>query len=213
MDLKVWEIFGSIQGESSYVGLPTLFVRLSGCNLRCRYCDTVFAYEGGTEMSVEQVVEYAVKYGCPLVEITGGEPMIQEAVPKLASSLLNQGFDVLLETNGTMDIGVLPDGVIRIVDIKCPSSGEGDSFMWENLWKLTPKDEVKFVISDRPDYEWARGIIRDRFAMSSTNILLSTVFGELPPKKLVKWMLEDKIQARFQLQIHKFIWPHDATGV
>jgi 7-carboxy-7-deazaguanine synthase len=213
MALKVCEIYRSIQGESSFAGLPCTFVRLAGCNLRCLYCDTTYALEGGEERSVEEVLEEVESYGQHLVEITGGEPLVQEETPVLASALLARGRTVLVETNGSLDISVLPDNAIRIMDVKCPSSGESDKVLWENIWKLTKSDEVKFVIANRHDYEWARGIIRDRFEIARTKILLSTVFGELPPRNLVEWMLEDGLQARFQVQIHKLIWPHDACRV
>jgi 7-carboxy-7-deazaguanine synthase len=213
MALKVCEIYTSIQGESSFVGLPCTFIRLAGCNLRCLYCDTTYALEGGEERSVEHILEEVDSYGQSLVEITGGEPLFQEETPLLASALLERGCTVLVETNGSLDISVLPDHAIRIMDIKCPSSGQSDKVLWENTWKLTKSDEVKFVIADRHDYEWVRGIIRDRFEIARTKILLSTVFGELPPRNLVEWMLEDGLQARFQVQIHKLIWPHGARRV
>jgi len=213
MALNVHEVYRSIQGESSFAGLPCTFVRLSGCNLRCRYCDTRYAWEDGKEMSVEGVVEQVLSLGGDLVEITGGEPLIQEETRDLAASLLDNGFKVLVETNGSLDISVLPRKVIRIIDLKCPSSGENQKVMWENVWRLTRDDEVKFVVADRHDYEWARGIIRDRFGITKTKILLSTVFGELPPRNLVEWILEDGLQVRFQVQIHKLIWPRDMRGV
>ena len=213
VSLKVYEIFRSIQGESSFVGLPCVFIRLAGCNLRCRYCDTRCAQAGGEEMSLEEILQSVSGFGVKLVEVTGGEPLFQAETPALVNALLENGYQVLVETNGSMDISVLPEGAVRIMDIKCPSSGEGHNIMWENVWKLRPDDEVKFVISDRHDYEWVRGIILDHFAHAKTRILLSTVFGELPPRHLVEWMLEDRIHARFQLQIHKYIWPHDARGV
>jgi len=213
MALKVCEIFPSIQGESSYTGIPCVFIRLAGCNLRCVYCDSRYAYSEGAEMSVDEIVGRVSSYKLHLVEITGGEPLIQEETPALAARLLQQGFDVLVETNGSMDISLLPEGVIRIMDIKCPSSGESDRMRWENLWQLRPGDEVKFVISDRHDYEWARGIVRERFGHSPITVLFSTVFGELPPGNLVEWILEDKLPVRFQLQIHKYVWPHEARGV
>jgi 7-carboxy-7-deazaguanine synthase len=213
MAMNICEIFHSIQGESSYAGLPCTFIRLAGCNLRCRYCDTTYALGEGKEMSIEQVLDQALAYKSSLVEITGGEPLFQPETPRLARALLDRGREILIETNGSLDISVLPDGVTRIMDIKCPSSGENHRIMWENLWKLTPDDEVKFVVADRHDYEWARGIINDRFGITKTKILLSTVFGELPPRNLVEWMLADGLQARFQLQIHKFIWPHGKRGV
>ena len=213
MSFDVCEIFHSIQGESSYVGLPCAFVRLAGCNLRCRYCDTSYALEPGTEMSLDEIVEETLSYGTEIVEITGGEPLIQESTPELAEAFLKRGLRVLVETNGSLDISVLPKDVVKIMDIKCPSSGENHQTLWENAWKLSRRDEVKFVIADRHDYEWARGIIRDRFGINKVRILMSTVFGELPPRYLVQWMLDDKLIARFQLQIHKVIWPHRSRGV
>ena len=164
-------------------------------------------------MSEDEILGRISAFGINLVELTGGEPLFQEETPAFTAALMERGHQVLVETNGSLDISVLPAGAIRIMDIKCPSSGENHQVMWENIWKLRSDDEVKFVISDRHDYEWARGIILDHFAHAKTKVLLSTVFGELPPKNLVAWMLEDRIQARFQLQIHKYIWPHDARGV
>jgi 7-carboxy-7-deazaguanine synthase len=213
MTLNVSEIFQSIQGESSFAGIPCSFVRLAGCNLRCRYCDTRYAQEGGTEMSLQEVLDRVADLGPELAEITGGEPLVQPETPALAAALLGRGYKVLVETNGSLDISVLPEGVIRIMDIKCPSSGENTQFMWENIWKLNDDDEVKFVISDRHDYEWARGIVRERFGRTKTQVLFSAVFGELPPGHLVEWILQDKLPVRFQLQIHKYIWPHDVRGV
>jgi 7-carboxy-7-deazaguanine synthase len=148
-----------------------------------------------------------------LVEVTGGEPLLQNGTPELTELLLEQGHKVLVETNGSLDISVLPEQVIRIVDIKCPSSGENHNVRWENIWGLRDEDQIKFVISDRHDYEWARGIVLERFGLVKHEILFSTVFGELPPMNLVKWILDDRLPVRFQLQIHKYIWPHDAHGV
>jgi len=209
----VSEIFKSIQGESTFAGLPCAFVRLAGCNLSCRYCDTRYAQEGGESMLLEEILARVDSFGLPLVEITGGEPLCQASTPVLAKALLDRDYEVLVETNGSLDICVLPEGVVRIMDIKCPASGENKNFMWENIWKLRDRDEVKFVISDRHDYEWARGIVRERFGRARHQVLFSTVFGELPPRLLVKWILEDRLKVRFQLQIHKYIWPHTARGV
>ncbi|HMK34111.1 MAG TPA: radical SAM protein [Desulfomonilaceae bacterium] len=214
MSLNVCEIFTSIQGESSHAGLPCTFVRLSGCNLRCRYCDTRYAQEKkGEDMGLDAILSRVERCGTNLVEITGGEPLFQDQTPSLVAALLKRGRTVLVETNGSLDISLLPPDSIRIMDIKCPSSGESGRVMWDNLWKLRPEDEVKFVVSDRHDYEWALGIISERFGHTKTKILFSAVFGELPPGKLVTWMLADKVQARFQLQIHKYIWPHETRGV
>jgi 7-carboxy-7-deazaguanine synthase len=189
--LNVSEIFRSIQGESSYAGLPCVFIRLAGCNLRCRYCDTRYAQEAGNAMSLDEIIQQVTNFGVDLVELTGGEPLFQQETPDLITALLKRGH----------------------MDIKCPSSGENHRVMWENVWKLSADDEVKFVIADRLDYEWAIGIISDQLAHRPTKILLSTVYGELPPRNLVKWILEDNIKARFQLQLHKYIWPHDSHGV
>lgn len=213
MSFTVSEIFRSIQGESSFAGLPCVFVRLAGCNLRCRYCDTRHALEDGETMSMEDILQRVDSYGVNLVEITGGEPLVQDGTPRLAGALLERGHQVLVETNGSLDISVLPEGTVRVMDIKCPSSGESQHTMWENIWRLKPYDEVKFVVSDRHDYEWARGIILENFGHSKTKVLLGTVFGELPTRNLVEWMLEDRLPVRFQLQIHKYIWPHDKRGV
>jgi 7-carboxy-7-deazaguanine synthase len=213
MSFTVSEIFRSIQGESTFAGLPCVFVRLAGCNLRCRYCDTRYALEDGETMSLEDILQRVDSYGVNLVEITGGEPLVQAETPRLAEALLERGHKVLVETNGSLDISVLPEGTVRIMDIKCPSSGESHHTMWENIWRLKPYDEVKFVVSDRLDYEWARGIILENFGHSKTKVLLGTVFGELPTRNAVEWMLEDKLPVRFQLQIHKYIWPHGRRGV
>jgi len=163
--------------------------------------------------SADQILDAVSSFGVKLVEVTGGEPLFQKNTPALAESLMRQGHRVLVETNGSLDISVLPQGVIRIVDIKCPSSGESHNVRWENIWCLQDEDQIKFVISDRHDYEWARGIVLERFGMTKNEILFSTVFGEIPPTNLVKWILEDRLPVRFQLQIHKYIWPHDAHGV
>jgi 7-carboxy-7-deazaguanine synthase len=213
MNFNVAEIFRSIQGESTFAGLPCAFVRLAGCNLRCRYCDTRHALEGGEQIALEHILETAASFGLNLVEVTGGEPLLQEGTPHLVTALMERGYQVLVETNGSLDISVIPDGAVRIMDIKCPSSGEHHRVFWENIWHLRHEDEVKFVVSDRLDYEWARGIVQERFGHSKIKILFSTVFGELPPRNLVEWILEDRLPVRFQLQIHKYIWPHELRGV
>jgi 7-carboxy-7-deazaguanine synthase len=164
-------------------------------------------------MSLDEIIQQVTTFGVDLVEITGGEPLFQQETPDLITALLKRGHKILVETNGSLDVSALPQGAVRIMDIKCPSSGENHRVMWENVWKLSADDEVKFVIADRLDYEWAVGIIKEQLAHRNTKILLSTVYGELPPRNLVKWMLEDNIKARFQLQLHRYIWPHDAHGV
>lgn len=213
MKLKVCEIYKTLQGESSYAGLPCYIVRLAGCNLRCRYCDTRYAWEGGEEQDLDDIVSLVDSSGLKLVEITGGEPLLQENTPILAEKFVKKGYKVLVETNGSMDISTLPEEVVRIMDIKCPSSGESDKALWDNLWRLTPTDEVKFVISDRHDYEWAKGILMERFEPDKAKVLFSVVFGELLPRNLVEWLLEDAMDARFQLQLHRYIWPREPKGL
>ncbi len=213
MTMNINDTFVSIQGESSFAGLPCFFIRTAGCNLRCRYCDTKYAQTEGSEMSLVALMDAVSAAKVNLIELTGGEPLLQARASPLIAMLLQQDYRVLVETNGSLDISSIPEGAVTIMDIKCPSSGESGSILWENIWKLRPEDEVKFVISNRHDYEWARGIIQERLIHKEVKILLSTVFGELPPGRLVSWMLEDRISARFQLQIHKYIWPHEAVGV
>jgi 7-carboxy-7-deazaguanine synthase len=213
--LKVNEIFYSIQGESSYAGYPCAFVRMTGCNLRCTYCDTRYAYEEGEELETFEILDRVKSYACPLVEVTGGEPLVQEETPSLILCLLDAGFKVLLETNGSLDIGRTDPRCIRIVDMKCPSSGEVERNNLENLSRLTGGDELKFVLRDRSDYEYARGILQ---LMNQTparvgHIHFSPVFGELAPDLLAGWILEDRLEARLSLQIHKIIWDPAQRGV
>lgn len=212
--LDVAEIFHSIQGESTWAGLPCVFVRLTGCNLRCTYCDTAYAYGGGMRLPVGEVIRQCVEVASPLVEITGGEPLCQESSPALAEGLINAGKTVLVETNGTRPIDVLPSGAIRIMDIKCPGSGMADRMHWENMEHLTARDETKFVIGGRDDYEWSRGVLR-RYDLGRRcrAVLFSAVFGRLEPKMLAEWMLADALPARLQLQLHKYIWHPDRRGV
>lgn len=211
--MKVVEIFHSIQGESSYAGRPCVFVRLVGCNLRCRWCDTKYAYDKGEPYTVVEVMDRIRGYGCPLVEVTGGEPLLQEDVYPLMDRLLEAGYDVLLETNGSLDGSRVPKGVIRIIDIKCPASGMSDRMYWDNLSHLRSTDEIKFVVCDRRDYEWAREVIQRYDLANQGTVLLSVVSTELLPREVVQWMLEDRLKARFQLQLHKYIWEPDRRGV
>ncbi len=212
--LAVTEIYKSIQGESTWVGLPCIFVRLTGCPLRCVWCDTAYAFSGGDAMSVADVVEQVKSLDCPLVEITGGEPLGQRNCGPLAQALLDQGLTVLCETSGALPIDQLPDSVIKIMDLKCPGSGEQSRNDWNNIAKLSPKDEVKFVIADRVDYEWARDKTRELDLTSKVNaVLFSPAFGPQDPQALVKWIMEDGLDVRFQLQMHKFVWPPDTKGV
>lgn len=215
MPLKVNEIFHSIQGESSHAGRPCAFVRLTGCNLRCAYCDTQYAYEEGISLEIFDIIEKLRMFDCRLVEITGGEPLLQEQTPALIRALLDQDFTVLLETNGSRDIGVVDERCIRILDIKCPSSGESEKNRLENLDILTPNDELKFVIGSRQDYEYAKFILAT-FLPERRHLkppLLSPVFGEIEAQRLAQWILRDRLDARLQLQLHKLIWGPDQAGV
>jgi len=211
--VKITEIFHSIQGESTLAGRPCVFVRLTACDLRCRWCDTEYAFTEGGPMELDAVVEQTLGYGCPLVEITGGEPLLQPETPELCARLLAAGCEVMVETGGHRDIGVLPAGVRVILDVKCPGSGECDRNRWENLDALRPGGEVKFVIADRADYEWARVLVRERNLAARFPVLFSPVFGELPYEALVGWILEDRLPVRFQAQLHKHIWDPGRRGV
>jgi 7-carboxy-7-deazaguanine synthase len=210
--LRVTEIFHSIQGESSRVGIPCVFIRLTGCNLRCSYCDTAHAWTGGSDWPLERIVERVESFGCPLVEITGGEPLAQEETSGLARLLLDAGRTVLVETNGTFDIGLLPAGTIRIMDVKCPGSGESAAMVWANLNRLKPGDEVKFVISDAADYLWAKDVIRGNGLEALARVLLSPAHGRMDPALLAEWMLADGLNARLQVPLHKIIWPEAEHG-
>lgn len=212
--MKICEIFYSIQGESTYSGLPCVFVRTSGCNLRCSYCDTKYAYEDGIEMSVDEIIEKVKTYECNLIEITGGEPLIQiDEVNELVSCLIEDGYEVLIETNGSIDIQSVVRRAVKIVDLKCPDSGMSDNIYWENLNHLTDRDQIKFVLSSRKDYEWAKDIIGKYFRHHKNEVLLSTAYGRIKPADVVRWMLDDRLNARFQLQIHKYIWHPLTRGV
>ncbi len=212
--VRVNEIFHSIQGESTWAGRPCVFVRLTGCNLRCTWCDTEYAFYEGRHMEVGEVAEKVESFGCGLVEITGGEPLLQQGVHPLIDILLAHGHDVLIETSGERDISGLDARVVRIVDLKCPGSGESERNRWSNLEYLTPRDELKFVLSDRRDYEWARDVIRTHRLSERVNaVLLSPVFGKLEPSDLAAWVLEDRLAVRMQLQMHKQIWSPTARGV
>ena len=212
--LTVNEIFYSIQGESTEAGRPCVFVRLTACDLRCSWCDTPYAFYEGRKMSVDEVVEAVERYDCPLVEVTGGEPLLQEDVYPLMDRLLAQGRTVMLETGGHRAIARVPSSVLKIVDVKCPGSAEADKNDWENLSRLAPHDQVKFVLKDRRDYEFARDVIaRHDLTSRARAVLLSPVHGELDPKTLSEWMLADHLAARLQLQLHKYIWSPTTRGV
>lgn len=212
-DLVINEIYASVQGESTYAGLPCVFVRLTGCNLRCTYCDTEYAFYEGNRRSVESVVEEVLALKVPLVEITGGEPLLQKACVPLAQELLDRGLMVLIETSGERPIHVLPAGVIRIMDLKCPSSGECERNNWENIAHLTDRDEVKFVVGDRADYDWARSVIGEHALATRCTVLMSPVHGQLDAREVAEWILADHLPVRLQLQMHKFIWDAKTRGV
>jgi 7-carboxy-7-deazaguanine synthase len=212
--MVITEIFKSIQGESTFAGLPCIFVRLTGCNLRCTWCDTTYSFHGGTKMSVETVMGQVRNLGGKLVEITGGEPLLQEDVYPLTNQLLGEGFWVLVETSGERNIGRLPREVVKVVDVKCPGSGEGGTFCTENLEALEKKDQIKFVVADETDYNFARNFIAEHDLSERVNeVILSPVFGKLHPRQLTEWILRDGLDVRLGLQIHKFIWDPDTHGV
>jgi 7-carboxy-7-deazaguanine synthase len=212
--LTVNEIFYSIQGESTFAGRPCVFVRLTACDLRCAWCDTPYAFHEGRKMSVDEVVAAVAAHGCSLVEITGGEPLLQEDVYGLMERLLAERLTVMLETGGHRPMTRVPRAVVKIVDIKCPGSGEAGKNDWGNLDRLAPHDEVKFVIADRGDYEFARETIATRdLASRASAILLSPVHGALGPDVLSAWILEDRLPVRLQLQLHKLVWSPTTRGV
>jgi 7-carboxy-7-deazaguanine synthase len=212
--LTVNEIFHSIQGESTRAGDRCVFVRLTACDLRCSWCDTPYAFHEGRKMSVDDVMSAVEAYGCPLVEITGGEPLLQEGVYDLMDRLLAAGHTVLLETGGHRPIDRVPAGVVKIVDVKCPGSGEAGRNYWANLERLAPHDEVKFVVLDRVDYEFARDVVtRTQLPSRAAAILFSPVHDVLDPKTLSEWVIADRLPVRVQLQLHKLIWSPTTRGV
>lgn len=204
--VRISEIFHSLQGESSRVGLPTVFIRLTGCPLRCRWCDTPYAFTGGENRPIDEIVAEAGRHGTRTVCVTGGEPLAQKNCLPLLTALCDAGFDVSLETSGALDIGDVDPRVSRIMDLKAPGSGEVDKNLPSNIPRLTAHDEVKIVIADRSDYEWARGIIAEHLIAERCQVLLSPVQGELGPADLAGWILEDRLPVRFQLQLHKVLW-------
>lgn len=215
MALDICEIFFSLQGESTFAGLPCVFVRVSGCNLNCSYCDTVYAKTESTKLSINKILERIRSYRCPLVEITGGEPLLQPDTVPLISLLIENGYTVLLETNGSLSIEPVPSECVKIVDIKCPSSGESHRNLTENLPLLSPFDEIKFVVGDRQDYEYAKSLILDKevFPVAGERTHISPVFNWLDPEKLASWILADRLEARLSMQLHKIIWNSDQRGV
>ena len=212
--LTVNEIFYSIQGESSYAGLPCVFVRLTACDLRCSWCDTAYAFHEGRKRDLEDVLKDVASYGCRLVEVTGGEPLLQPEVYPLMQRLLDEGHEVLLETGGHISLERVPTGVVRIMDVKCPGSGESGRMDWGNLARLGPRDEVKFVIANRADYDYAKDVIvRYDLPPRVASILFSPTHGQLPASDLAAWVLADRLAVRVQLQVHKYIWGPATRGV
>jgi len=217
--LRVTEIFHSIQGESTWAGMPCTFVRLTGCPLRCTWCDTEYAFFGGEKMTLDEIVGRVEEIGTPLVEITGGEPLIHRGAFDLAHTLLDRGFTVLVETSGAVDVSPLDPRVHKIMDLKCPGSGEVERNLWSNLDHLTARDEIKFVIRDREDYEWARETIRERGLDAKVRdgslraLLFSPVWDALDFRQLAEWVLEDRLPVRYQIQLHKVIWGANVPGV
>ena len=212
--LTVNEIFYSIQGESTQAGRPCVFVRLTACDLRCTWCDTAYAFHEGRKMSLDDVMAQVSEYDCPLVEVTGGEPLLQREVYPLMERLLAEGFSVMLETGGHLSTEQVPGAVVTILDVKCPASGEAEKNHWANLERLRPHDQVKFVIQDRGDYEFARDVLaRYDLAARSAAVLFSPVHGVLNPQELAAWILADRLAVRLQLQAHKYIWGATTRGV
>tara|TARA_B100000941_G_scaffold56537_1_gene36836 strand:- start:8415 stop:9056 length:642 start_codon:yes stop_codon:yes gene_type:complete len=213
MNLKINEIYFSVQGESSFSGLPCIFIRLTYCNLRCTYCDSEYSFYDGEKMKIDEILKEIKKYSCNLVEVTGGEPLLQKNCVNLLNELIKNNYDVLLETSGSLSISDVPNKVINIIDFKCPSSKMDSKNMWDNINYLKKNDEIKFVVGDRIDYEWTKQKIEEYKLNQICNILISPVYGEIEPKEIVKWILEDNLKVRFQIQMHKEIWPADKKGV
>ncbi len=209
--LKIAEIFYSLQGESTFVGLPTVFVRLTGCPLRCTWCDTEYAFSGGQWVDIDAIVEQVKSYGTPNVCVTGGEPLSQKRCLKLLDKLTDNGFNVSLETSGALSLANVNDKVTIIMDLKAPGSGEESKNLYENINYIDAKDQIKFVIKDRTDYHWTQNIINRYNLIDKCEVLLSPVAGEINPADLAQWILDDKMLVRFQLQLHKILW-HDAQG-
>ena len=211
--LKIYEIFYSIQGESTFAGRPCVLVRLTGCQMRCSWCDTEYAFHGGAWMSLDEVLAKVAAFGCPLVEVTGGEPLLQPACLPLLTALCDAGYEVLLETGGGLDIAPVDPRVRRILDIKCPASGESENNRWENLADLRPTDEIKFVVAGREDFDWAKGIIAQRGLAGVCPLHFSPVWESCPPPELAAWILADRLPVRLTLQQHKILWGKDTRGV
>ncbi len=212
-ELLVTEIFRSIQGESSWAGMPCSFVRLTGCPLRCRWCDTVYGFHGGKKRNIDDIIEELSAFKVPLVELTGGEPLAQKNAILLIEQLIAKGFKVLIETSGSEDIAPVPKEAIIIMDIKCPGSGMHERTLWSNLGLLKPVDEIKFVVASREDFDWALNCIREHNLEGKNTLLFSPAWGLVKPQDLVIWLLDSGIQARLNLQLHKYIWSPNKKGV
>lgn len=206
MKLRVFEIFHSLQGESSRVGLPTVFVRLTGCPMRCVYCDTEYAFTGGSNMSLDEIMSKVAEYGAKYVTVTGGEPLAQKACLNLLKKLCDAGYEVSLETGGAIDTSGVDERVAVILDVKTPGSGEMENNVWANLQHLKPKDEVKFVLCDRSDYDWAKQMLAERGLADKCSVLFSPVYKQVNPTELAEWILHDKLPVRMQVQLHKILW-------
>ena len=213
MSLKVNEIYYSIQGESTHVGRPCIFIRLTYCNLRCSYCDTEYAFYEGKEIEIPEIMAKIKQWNCNLVEVTGGEPLFQDECIDLLNELTNQNYEVLLETGGSLSISDVPIEIVRIVDFKCPSSGMEKKNLWSIVNDLQPHDEVKFVIGDREDFNWAKEMLNKYSLNEKCSILFSPTFGKIDPSLIVEWILEGDIPVRMQLQMHKHIWESEEKGV
>ena len=213
--MRIAELYRTIQGETTYTGLPCVIVRLAGCNLDCSYCDTPHAKEEheGELLSMAEVLDRIVRLNVSLVCITGGEPLLQPETPALVQALLERNFTVLVETNGTLDISILPKGSIVILDIKCPESNMIERIRWENIAQLKPHDEVKFVLANRHDYQWAVDVVRKYQLIGKVPVLFSPAFEQLAPETLAKWILDDKLAVRLNLQLHKYVWPTTRRGI
>ena len=211
--LKINEIYLSLQGESTWAGLPCVFVRLTGCSLRCSWCDTAYAFYEGEDKPLQSVLERVDSFGVNLVEITGGEPLEQEGVYPLMEALLQKGFKVLLETSGAVDLGRVPKAVVKIMDVKCPGSGEDARNLWANLDKLVPgQDEIKFVLQDKADYDYAKEVLKRHQLPGKYSLLFSASHEQLEPAHLAEWITADRLPVRMQLQMHKYVWPNEMRG-
>ena len=213
MKLMINEIYYSIQGESSYMGKPCIFIRLTYCNLRCSYCDSEYTFYDGEELLIDDIIKKIKQYPCNLVEVTGGEPLFQENCIILLNRLVEEKYEVLLETSGSLSIENVPKEVINIIDFKCPTSKMMKKNLWENVDHIKPQDQIKFVIGNREDYEWAKNKIKEYKLTKKCDLLMSPVYDEIDSKKIVEWILEDSLDVRFQIQLHKEIWNPEKKGV